>query len=376
MRTFSKMPLMRLAVFAVSACVAFPIFAPAAVTAAPVTNAKIEARKRAAAEAEVRMENLQADLELRSEEYAEIEAQLSKTTNDLRLTQEELERATRRLDSSQQRLSRRANAIYRGGNVDMLAVFLNVRDFTDLATRIDLMARIGRSDANTVVEVKSAREAVQEAEATLETRRAEEVVLRQRAGEKRAEVAQALEAQKRYLASVKAEVSKLIAEERERQRKIAEELARRAAAAAAARRNSSKRRVASGDLGESHPEVVAIAMRYLGVPYVWGGTTPAGFDCSGLCQYSYKQLGILLPRTSREQYRFGAFIPADRRDQLQPGDLVFFGRGGSPDAVHHVGIYCGDGNFIEAPYTGSVVRITSLDGRISSRGDYVGATRP
>jgi len=121
--------------------------------------------------------------------------------------------------------------------------------------------------------------------------------------------------------------------------------------------------------------VVDIALQYLGVPYVYGGSTPDGFDCSGFVQYVYRQVGVSLPRTSRAQYGVGQHIAADRVDLLQPGDLVFFGTNGDPSRVHHVGMYVGGGNYIHAPYTGTVVRINSLISRIQSNGDYVGASR-
>jgi cell wall-associated NlpC family hydrolase len=121
--------------------------------------------------------------------------------------------------------------------------------------------------------------------------------------------------------------------------------------------------------------VVEVALQYLGVPYSWGGATPSGFDCSGLAQYSYAQVGISIPRTSRSQFRAGTHVPPDALDQLVLGDLVFFGYGGDPDRVHHVGIYCGDGNFVHAPSSGDVVKVSSLADRIASKGDYVGASR-
>jgi peptidoglycan DL-endopeptidase CwlO len=122
--------------------------------------------------------------------------------------------------------------------------------------------------------------------------------------------------------------------------------------------------------------VVAVAKQYLGVPYVWGGTSPSGFDCSGLVQYCYDKIGVSLPRTSREQFKAGAYIPPNRLDLLKPGDLVFFAVNADPDEIHHVGIFAGGDSFIEAPCTGDVVRVSSLTGRIQSRGDYVGACRP
>ena len=101
---------------------------------------------------------------------------------------------------------------------------------------------------------------------------------------------------------------------------------------------------------------VEISKRYLNTPYYWGGETPdTGFDCSGLMQYAYKQLGIDIPRVTYDQVKAGVEVP---RDQLQAGDLILFAKGSD---VHHVGMYIGDGKFIHAPHTGDVVKISSLD---------------
>lgn len=102
--------------------------------------------------------------------------------------------------------------------------------------------------------------------------------------------------------------------------------------------------------GSRGAAVVAIASRYLGIPYRYGGTTPAGFDCSGLVQYVYAQLGVHLPRTAQQQYNATRRVS---RSQAQPGDLVFFFGGGG---VTHMGIYVGNGMMIAAPHTGDVVQ--------------------
>lgn len=112
-------------------------------------------------------------------------------------------------------------------------------------------------------------------------------------------------------------------------------------------------------------QAVNLARQYLGVPYVWGGTTPNGFDCSGLVQYVYKQLGINISRTTYRQVNDGRAVT---KDELKAGDLIFFANSGS---VHHVGIYIGDGQFIHAPQTGDVVKITNL----SDRKDFYAARR-
>ncbi|MEC1522455.1 NlpC/P60 family protein [Neobacillus niacini] len=98
--------------------------------------------------------------------------------------------------------------------------------------------------------------------------------------------------------------------------------------------------------------LIANAKQYLGVPYVWGGSTPSGFDCSGFTSYVYRSVGISLPRTSSAQQNVGTRVPLN---QLQPGDLVFRG---SP--AYHVGIYIGGGQYIHAPQTGDVVKIATF----------------
>jgi cell wall-associated NlpC family hydrolase len=102
---------------------------------------------------------------------------------------------------------------------------------------------------------------------------------------------------------------------------------------------------------------IAVAAQYLGTPYHWGGSNPStGFDCSGLAQYSYGQSGVSIPRIAADQAKVGQAV--DRAD-LQPGDLVFFQD--STGYVHHVGMYLGNDRFIQAPHTGDVVKISSLD---------------
>jgi hypothetical protein len=123
----------------------------------------------------------------------------------------------------------------------------------------------------------------------------------------------------------------------------------------------------NGSLGE---QAVAIAERFLGIPYVWAGASPAtGFDCSGLVMYVYGQLGVSLPHYSGAQYREGAPVPPG---ELEPGDLVFFYA--SPRGPQHVGIYVGGGRFIQAPHTGDVVKISSLSDAHYALA-YVGAVR-
>jgi peptidoglycan DL-endopeptidase CwlO len=98
---------------------------------------------------------------------------------------------------------------------------------------------------------------------------------------------------------------------------------------------------------------VDIAQRYLGVPYVWGGESPSGFDCSGLVQHVYGQLGVTLPRVAADQARAGQ--PVSSLGEARPGDLIAFG-----EPVDHIGIYAGNNLMVVAPKTGDVVKVQEI----------------
>ena len=102
--------------------------------------------------------------------------------------------------------------------------------------------------------------------------------------------------------------------------------------------------------------VVQIAEQFLGLPYVYGGSTPAGFDCSGFTSYVFKQLGYSLYRSSYQQINNG--VPVSK-SELQPGDLLLFKKQGA-SRIHHVGIYVGNGMMIHSPQTGDVIKYTSI----------------
>jgi cell wall-associated NlpC family hydrolase len=132
--------------------------------------------------------------------------------------------------------------------------------------------------------------------------------------------------------------------------------AARAAAAASGTTWRNPRLIPPEPWGRGHPEVIAVARKYLGIPYVYAAADPkVGFDCSGLVMYCYAQIGIILPHYSGFQQNMGTPVPMNA---LIPGDLVFMGY----PVSYHVALYAGPGQVIQAPYTGAVVSYGSLAG--------------
>lgn len=349
------------------------VLLPSAAAAAP-TNSAIEAKKAEADAVRRTLDDMAASLEEQVEEYNAVEDALTETRGRIRDARGDLERTAEELDSARSQLSERAAGIYKSRRTGFLDVLLGTSSFGDFLTRMDLLMRVNRQDALLVQRVEAAKAKTEAAKRSLEQRETEQLALRERLEAQGERIEAGIAQREAYLRSLDAQIGKLVAEEKARQERLAAERARKAAAAAAKRKGAPAFQGA-GSLGGGHPEVVEIALRFIGVPYVWGGSSPQGFDCSGLTQYCYGQIGIDLPRTSRSQFRSGKHIPPDRLDLLAAGDLVFFGTGGDPGRVHHVGIYVGDGDFVHAPQTGERVKVSSLAERIASRGDYVGASR-
>lgn len=146
---------------------------------------------------------------------------------------------------------------------------------------------------------------------------------------------------------------------------VAENAPKKAAKTTTSSKAAKTAQVAASGSGSA---LVSQAAKYIGTRYVYGGTSPSGFDCSGLVQYSLRKLGVSIGRSSRDQYRSGVAVS---RENLQPGDLVFFSRGGS---ISHVAIYAGNGQVLHAPRAGKRVCYQSLSSLTESL-RYVGARR-
>ncbi|MDI6800020.1 MAG: NlpC/P60 family protein [Actinomycetota bacterium] len=229
----------------------------------------------------------------------------------------------------------------------MLEVILNTEDFSDLLTRLELLKLISEQDGELLLKLEAEKEEVAAIEEELGKANLEAIKIKDEIEAKKRETEWMLELKQKRLNSLSSELKELLRKE-------------------AARKAAEQARLIAKIKQSVHAKagtLVATALKYLGIPYVWGGESTRGVDCSGLLKCVFSVHGVNLPHYSGSQFRLGTAVA---KENLAPGDAVFFG---SP--IHHVGIYVGDGNFIHAPRTGDVVRITPL----AERTDYAGARR-
>jgi cell wall-associated NlpC family hydrolase len=335
---------------------------------------------------------------------------------------------------AQQNVARLLVALYTGQRPSAIDVILGSDSLSGLLGLSETEKAVSREQTQLVAAATLARRNVRTRLTALETDRAAAASTVQELRQERSQIEDGLAQRQKLLSSVQAQISQIEARQRAEQERLAAEararlaaehaaLVRRAAeqqaraerAAAAARAQAlvaAKRAAAAAaatatttaasssttstadattttdpaattldpaaatstdpgtgpatdPLPGGHPDAATLALQFIGVPYLWGGSTPSGFDCSGLVSYVFAELGIVLPHSAADQYSFGVAVP---EDQLEPGDLVFF------DNLDHVGIYIGDNEIVNAPHTGSFVRIDSLsEPWYANR--YVGARR-
>lgn len=354
------------------------------VVASATANPSIRSKRQQAQAVLVQIRESDSQLEKVIESYNLASEQLGQIDADLDSNARHLVVARSSLDAAQLHLAERLRALYiNGDGGGAVEIILGAESLDDLLGRLDMVQRVGDQDAKVLGDVRQFRKEVKERRAKLASARlAQAEIVEQRASQQQS-IESRLAERKRMLAGLEDEIAQLQAEEARRQVRLEAQARARLAAVAA-----SAAPTALSSLGTSEPAapaaadpaseqtagapvpdsrygaVVGIAMQYLGVPYVWGGSSPSGFDCSGFVLYVYNQLGVSLPHHAASQFEYGTPVSID---QLQAGDLVFF------DGLGHDGIYIGGGQFIHSPHTGDVVKISSLSGWYGST--FVGARR-
>jgi len=343
--------------------------------------------------------------------------QLAATEKQLAANRTQLARAQKQTRIAQERAARLLVTIYEGDHPDLIQLLAGSSKLSDVINAVQYTNAVASAEHRVAAAALAAKNRLAAAKERLQQdERTRRSTLAQLAGE-RASIGSMLGERRRLLSSIHMQIGQIEAQQAAEQRReaaaararVAAQIAllkqqaaaraQAAAAAAAAQQAAKPATTTPADpattstpatpstttapvappttttttatapttpppVAGGHPEAASIALQYLGVPYRWAGADPdTGFDCSGLVMYVFAQLGVQLPHFAAGQYGYGSPVA---RDQLQPGDLVFF------DGLSHVGIYIGNGQFVHAPHTGTVVSIASL---ASFGGSYVGARR-
>lgn len=347
-----------------------------------------------------RLADAQAEADRVEQELAALNVEVGMAAERYHAAQAELEETDRKIDQNQRILKTSKSNLrvsrnelrtmlvdaYRRGDPDVIAFLLSANSIDELVDQSRFVQRVTSHAAETVRDVRRYTNEVRQVERELEDERANrQAALDQRAAEEAA-VRGALAARSALLDSLNGQIRSIIAEREAARRAEDRRLAAAAAgvleeaSAATGEAPSLGGSVASdagsGDSaggGTSIPAppsssvgggAASIALSQLGVSYRWGGTSPGeGFDCSGLIYWAYQQMGITLPRVAAAQFAYGVPVPLD---SLEPGDIVSFRGSG------HAGIYIGGGQYVHAPQTGDVVKVSN----VFDRSDIDGASRP
>lgn len=282
-----------------------------------------------------------------SQEVKKNEDEIKRINEQITQKQEEIEKAEKDFEERKKLSDERIKNMYMNGTENYVELILGFESFSDLISRIETVKTIIQFDINALDEINKGIEELNRKKAELENEKLKIVELKNQNEVKLAEINTKKEEQQKLMNQLESKKKQYASQIKQYQAKIYQLYNQIQA--------QTKETPSRGTVEYNSNEVIGYAMKFLGTPYVWGGTTPSGFDCSGFVKYVYAHFGINLPRTSASQATVGQTVSLS---EAQPGDLVFFH---SP--ISHVGIYVGDGMYIHAPRTGDVVKVSSLAGR-------------
>ncbi|MDN0069682.1 NlpC/P60 family protein [Collinsella ihumii] len=360
------------------------------------------------------------------EDLASIQEQIKQTESDIATKQAELE-------EGQAALSDRVSVLYKQGGFNLMSVVLGVSDFEELFSRVYYANKVAEQDAALVNSVKTTKAELEEKQSALAAQEAEQKQLVSDQEAKTSEVQTKLSVQQSYYNGLDSELqTQLAAEAAARAAEAAAEAERAqeqennsdggsttdtttggdtntdantpdASTPSGGTSSPSTPNTPSGggsdntvttpdpepepepepepptdtgntDSGNAPSGVVDVALAQVGKPYVWAASGPDSFDCSGLTSYAYRQMGISIPHSSQSQYNLvsskGHLVYSV--SALSPGDLVFWGYGGSGSSIYHVGMYIGGGQYVHASMPGVGVVV----GTLSTGGNFAGGGSP
>lgn len=345
----------------------------------PVTKEEIDATAGQIDEFQTKIQQLDDKIIVAMEKSQQLNEQIATLDGKIKESETEIANAKESLESHKEVYSERLKSIQLKGNQSVVTyaeLLLSSDSISDFFNRFTAISQFIESDTELLNGLNKKEQVLRDAEeqllnqsSQLNERKAELAAEHKQIEENKVQIQKDLVAAQGILQSQQTQWNQQEAEKAAQAAQLAAAQVQPLAAAQAGQQTQQTQQTQQQPAVNTPPastpapvpvtnsatakSVIANAKQYLGVPYVWGGSTPSGFDCSGFVSYVYRSVGISLPRTSRAQQNVGTRVSLS---QVQPGDLVFQG---SP--AYHVGIYIGGGQYIHAPQTGDVVKIASFN---------------
>ncbi|MGH4121411.1 MAG: NlpC/P60 family protein [Clostridium sp.] len=362
------------------------IFTSNVTTLAIPTNEKVQQQKDLLTKIqdergaiETRLEEFDNEIEEIMTKTEENKVKILKTKKAIESAAAKAKQVEKETQKEQELFNVRMRILYMNGFDGYLSVILEAESFGDFVSRVENIKTIIEFDNKVVAEFKVAKKELIEKQQSLNNTKEVLLNLQVQNKQKLDKIIITKESQNKLIAELKSKEivskelhNKLITElKNSKENILVAQISESEVSASKSitkineiRKSAPKYTPSRGSAAISNNAIVAYASNFLGTPYLWGGTSPSGFDCSGFTQYVYAHFGISVGRTTFDQINDGVQVS---RDNLQPGDLVFFGTFANP---HHMGIYVGDNNYIHAPRTGDVIKVSAM-----VRKDYVTGRR-
>ena len=327
---------------------------------------KLQEQKNAYNQAQNNLEAIEASIEKLDYEiekmYGEVDKVKVKIANSklqIEKTAINIEVAEENIKEEEDLFNARMRSMYMNGVDSYVEILLDSDGIMDLMSRVDNIKKIVEFDNKLIAKLTDKKVEIENQKVALEAENAKLVLLKSdnenkidklmlKKEEQKALIADAVKQERLYSSKI-SDAQAIVNATMKQIQQI--------------RDKAPKYTASRGATSLSSNAIVAYASNFLGTPYVWGANGPSTFDCSGFTKYVYAHFGISLTRTTYTQINEGSYVSMDN---LETGDLVFFGSG-SP---HHVGIYVGNNSYIHAPRTGDVVKVSPL-----TRSDYLSARR-
>jgi cell wall-associated NlpC family hydrolase len=339
--------------------------AAAAVTAGVCVHASparadsvLDAKRAQYARIHADIRRLDLHAEVLTEQYDHVVWQLGVLRKRMRIATHRLMVEKAKLRRDQLLLSNLLVEQYKGGDPATIELVLSASSLSQVTGGMDLKARLDEAVTETIQAINAARLAIAAERRTIAAAQVKAREDKREITLRRTQIRKELRRRHRLVAKLGRQITVMTAADRIGQAELALE---------AQKWLTADLRADVADPGQELRDHVALdALQQIGVPYVWGGATPQGFDCSGLVMWLYAKYGVALPHFAASQFHMG---PQITKDELRPGDLVFF------HDLGHVGMYIGNGWVVHAPHTGDFVRMAPFSmGWFQAT--YVGATQP